>query len=297
MTPVNVLQLDGEQIKLAIQKDGRLTEATLQLLRTAGLQFESAKQRLFTVCRNFPLAILYVRDDDIPEYVADGVADLGIVGQNLVREAERPVEELLPLNYGHCTLMVAVPRESHIQSVEHLAGCKIATSYPVTTRQFFQERGINVDITTISGSVELAPTLGVSTAIVDLVSSGSSLKLNDLVPLESVLQSQAALIANPTTFKDEQKSVILNRLLMRLNGVINARSYKYIMMNAPRKALPSIVELAAGMHSPTVLPTADPDWISVHIAVAEDVFWESIEQLRELGAQGILVSPIEKLFI
>jgi ATP phosphoribosyltransferase len=219
------------------------------------------------------------------------------VGQNLVREAERPVEELLPLNYGHCTLMVAVPRESHIQSVEQLAGCKIATSYPVTTRQFFQERGINVDITTISGSVELAPTLGVSSAIVDLVSSGSSLKLNDLVPLESVLQSQAALIANTTISRDEQKALVLNRLLMRLKGVLNARSYKYIMMNAPREVLPSIVELAAGMHSPTVLPTADPDWISVHIAVAEDVFWESIEQLRALGAQGILVSPIEKLFI
>jgi ATP phosphoribosyltransferase len=297
MAPVHVLQLDGEQIKLAIQKEGRLTEATLQLLRTAGLQFESAKQRLFSVCRNFPLAILYVRDDDIPEYVADGVADLGIVGQNLVQETERPVEELLPLNYGHCALMVAVPRESQIQSVEQLAGCKIATSYPVTTRRFFLERGINVDITTISGSVELAPTLGVSSAIVDLVSSGSSLKLNDLIPLEQVLQSQAALIANGDVFKDEQKSLFTNRLLMRLKGVLNARSYKYIMMNAPREALPAIVDLSSGMRSPTVLPTADAEWISVHIAVAEDTFWESIEQLRELGAQGILVSPIEKLFL
>lgn len=297
MTPTHILQIDGEQIKLAVQKEGRLTEATLQLLRTAGLQFESAKQRLFSVCRNFPLAILYVRDDDIPEYVADGVADLGIVGQNLVQETERPVEELLPLNYGHCTLMVAVPRESEIQSVEQLAGCKIATSYPVSTHRFFQARGISVDITTISGSVELAPTLGVSTAIVDLVSSGSSLKLNDLVPLETVLQSQAALIANSATFQDEQKALCVNRLLMRLKGVINARSFKYIMMNAPREALPAIVELSSGMRSPTVLPTADPNWVSVHIAVAEDVFWESIEQLRELGAQGILVSPIEKLFL
>jgi ATP phosphoribosyltransferase len=297
MTPVNVLQLDGEQIKLAIQKEGRLTESTLQLLRTAGLQFESAKQRLFSVCRNFPLAILYVRDDDIPEYVADGVADLGIVGQNLVQEAERPVEEVLPLNYGHCTLMVAVPRESQIKSVEQLASCKIATSYPVSTRRFFRERGINVEITTISGSVELAPTLGVSSAIVDLVSSGSSLKLNDLVPLEQVLQSQAALIANEDVFQDEQKSLLMNRLLMRLNGVLNARSFKYIMMNAPRGALPAIVNLSSGMRSPTVLPTADPDWIAVHLAVAEDVFWESIEQLRALGAQGILVSPIEKLFL
>ncbi len=290
-------KLNGENVKLAIQKEGRLTEETLNLLRTAGLHFESYKQRLFSACRNFPLDILYVRDDDIPEYVAEGVVDLGIVGRNLVVETEQPTDELLALDYGHCTLTIAVPRDSDITDLNQLAGCKVATSYPVATRRFFAERDIEVEVITISGSVEITPALGVATAIADLVSTGSSLKLNDLTPLATVFESQSLLVANRELAENERKAAIVERLLLRFRGALAAREYKYIMMNAPRAALPRIYELCPGLKSPTVLPTADPDWVAVHTVVREDVFWEVIEQLRLLGTQGILVSPIEKMFI
>lgn len=290
-------KLNGENVKLAIQKEGRLTEETLNLLRTAGLHFESYKQRLFSSCRNFPLDILYVRDDDIPEYVAEGVVDLGIVGRNLVVETQQPVDELLALDYGHCTLTIAVPSDSEITDLAQLAGLKVATSYPVATRRFFAERDIEVEVITISGSVEITPALGVATAIADLVSTGSSLKLNDLTPLASILQSQSLLVANRGLKVDERKASIVERLLLRFKGTLAAREYKYIMMNAPRDALPRIFAITPGLKSPTVLPTADPDWVAVHTVVREDVFWEVIEQLRLLGTQGILVSPIEKMFI
>ncbi|HTK06505.1 MAG TPA: ATP phosphoribosyltransferase [Ktedonobacteraceae bacterium] len=297
MKGTNTLQLPKEHVKLAIQKEGRLTESTLELLHTAGLHIEAYKQRLFSSCRNFPLTVLFVRDDDIPEYVSEGVVDLGIVGKNLVVETQQVVEELLPLNYGHCTLTVAIPRESSIENIQQLAGRKIATSYPITTKKFFEEQNIDVDIITISGSVEVTPALGVASAIVDLVSTGSSLKLNDLVPLKTVLQSQSLLIAHPASVQDETKAPLIDSLLMRFRGVMNARSFKYIMMNAPTKNVPAITELCTGLRSPTVLPTADPEWVAVHIAVPEDDFWNIIEQLRILGSQGILVTPIEKLFL
>ncbi len=290
-------KLNGENVKLAIQKEGRLTDETLNLLRTAGLHFESYKQRLFSACRNFPLDILYVRDDDIPEYVAEGVVDLGIVGRNLVVETQQPVDELLALDYGHCTLTVAVPSDSDITDLSQLAGHKVATSYPVATRRFFAERKIEVEVITISGSVEITPALGIATAIADLVSTGSSLKLNDLVPLATVFESQSLLVANCKLGENERKAAIVERLLLRLRGALAAREYKYIMMNAPRAALPRIFAITPGLKSPTVLPTADPDWVAVHTVVREDVFWEVIEQLRLLGTQGILVSPIEKMFI
>ncbi len=291
------MELPKEQIKLAIQKEGRLTKSTLDLLHTAGLQIEAYKQRLFSTCRNFPLTLLFVRDDDIPEYVSEGVVDLGIVGKNLVVETQQVVEEVLSLNYGHCTLSVAVPRESNIDSIQQLAGRKIATSYPVTTKKFFEEHNIDVDIITISGSVEIAPALGVAAAIVDIVSTGSSLKLNDLVPLTTVLQSQSMLIANPASVQDDFKSRLIDNLLLRFRGVMNARAFKYVMMNAPAKNVPAIAELCTGLRSPTVLPTADPEWVAIHIAVPENDFWNIIEQLKDLGSQGILVSPIEKLFL
>jgi ATP phosphoribosyltransferase len=291
------LELPKEHIKLAIQKQGRLTESTLELLHTSGLHIEAYKQSLFSSCRNFPLTILFVRDDDIPEYVSEGVVDLGIVGRNLIVETQQVVEEILPLNYGHCTLAVAVPRESGIESIQQLAGRKIATSYPITAKKFFEEQHVNVDIITISGSVEIAPALGVASAIVDIVSTGSSLKLNDLVFLTSVLQSQSVLVANPVSLQDDFKARLIDSLLMRFRGVMNAQSFKYIMMNAPARNVPAITELCTGLRSPTVLPTADPEWVAIHIAVPEENFWNIIEQLRDLGSQGILVSPIEKLFL
>ncbi|HTI14961.1 MAG TPA: ATP phosphoribosyltransferase [Dictyobacter sp.] len=290
-------KFNGDHIKLAIQKDGRLTEDTRALLRTVGLHFESYKQRLFSICRNFPLDILYVRDDDIPEYVAEGVVDLGIVGQNLVVESGTKVTELLPLNYGHCSLMVAVPAESGIENIQQLEGLKIATSYPLTTTKYFAEHKVNVNVITISGSVEITPALGVSSAIVDLVSTGSSLKLNDLVPIATVLDSQSSLIANPTSIENVYKKAIIDRLMTRFRGVLAAADYKYVMMNIPRSALEYVSTTTPGLKSPTVLPTADAEWMVVHTAIREDMFWDVIEKLKEHGAQGILVSSIEKMFV
>ncbi|GLV57294.1 ATP phosphoribosyltransferase [Dictyobacter sp. S3.2.2.5] len=292
-----VTRLSEDHIKLAIQKDGRLTEDTRNLLRTVGLHFESYKQRLFSICRNFPMDILYVRDDDIAEYVAEGVVDLGIVGRNLVVESDKPVTEIMSLNYGHCSLKVAVPAESGITNIEQLAGCKVATSYPVTTSRFFQERNVDVNVITISGSVEITPALGVASAIVDLVSTGSSLRLNDLVAIDNVLDSQSVIIANRDSLANDHKAAIIERLLTRCRGVIAASEYKYVMMNVPSSALEYISTIMPGLKSPTVLPTADPSWMAVHTAIREDMFWDVIEELKTLGAQGILVSSIEKMFV
>ncbi|GCE03999.1 ATP phosphoribosyltransferase [Dictyobacter aurantiacus] len=292
-----VTRLSEDHIKLAIQKDGRLTEDTRNLLRTVGLHFESYKQRLFSICRNFPMDILYVRDDDIAEYVAEGVVDLGIVGRNLVVESDKPVTEIMPLNYGHCSLKVAVPAESGITNIEQLSGCKVATSYPVTTSRFFQERNVDVNVITISGSVEITPALGVASAIVDLVSTGSSLRLNDLVAIDNVLDSQSVIIANRDSLVNDHKAAIIERLLTRCRGVIAASEYKYVMMNVPASALEYISTIMPGLKSPTVLPTADPSWMAVHTAIREDMFWDVIEELKTLGAQGILVSSIEKMFV
>jgi ATP phosphoribosyltransferase len=290
-------KLNDDHLKLAIQKDGRLTEDTRNLLRLIGLHYESYKQRLFSICRNFPLDILYVRDDDIAEYVAEGVVDLGIVGRNLVVESEKPVKEILALNYGHCSLKVAVPAESGITSVQQLDGCKVATSYPATTSRYFAEQKVDANIIPISGSVEITPALGVASAIVDLVSTGSSLRLNDLVPIANVLDSQSVVIANHASLVDDNKAAIIERLLTRFRGVMAAAEYKYVMMNVPSNALEYISTIMPGLKSPTVLPTADVEWMAVHTAIREDMFWDVIEELKALGAQGILVSSIEKMFV
>lgn len=294
---MSMSKLNDDHLKLAIQKDGRLTEDTRNLLRLIGLHYESYKQRLFSICRNFPLDILYVRDDDISEYVAEGVVDLGIVGRNLVVESEKPVEEILALNYGNCSLKVAVPAESGITSIQQLSGCKVATSYPVTTSRYFAEQKVDVNIIPISGSVEITPALGVASAIVDLVSTGSSLKLNDLVPIANVLDSQSVIIANRTSLADNTKATIIERLLTRFHGVMTATEYKYVMMNVPCSELEYITTIMPGLKSPTVLPTADPEWMVVHTAIREDMFWDVIEELKARGIQGILVSSIEKMFV
>jgi ATP phosphoribosyltransferase len=290
-------KLNDDHLKLAIQKDGRLTEDTRNLLRTVGLHYETYKRQLFSICRNFPLDILYVRDDDIAEYVAEGVVDLGIVGRNLVVESEKPVRELLALNYGHCSLKVAVPADSGITSVEQLSGCKVATSYPVTTTRYFADQHIDAKVITISGSVEITPALGIASAIVDLVSTGSSLRLNDLVPIANVLDSQSTVIGNLRSVNNPEKRLIIERLLTRCQGVIAASEYKYVMMNVPQESLEYITTIMPGLKSPTVLPTADVSWMAIHTAIRENVLWDVIEELKSLGAQGILVSPIEKMFV
>jgi ATP phosphoribosyltransferase len=285
------------QLRLAIQKEGRLTEDTLALLRAIGLEFESFGRRLFSNCRNFPLSLLHTRHDDIPEYVSAGTVDLGIVGQNLLHEEQVAVETLLPLGFGYCSLVVAVPKESSITSVEQLVGTKIATSYPRSAQRFFQAQQVPVEIITISGSVEVAPLLGLASAIVDLTATGSSLVLNDLRPLYTILESEAVLAANPSALADPARQANINRLLLRVKGVLAAKRYRYVMMNAPRSALEEIKQIVPGLKMPTVVPLADPEWVAVHSAIREEVFWEAIEALHAAGASEILVSPIEKLML
>jgi ATP phosphoribosyltransferase len=284
-------------VKLALQREGRLSEGSTSLLHRVGLEFDSYRNRLFASCRNFDLELLFVRDDDIPEYVADGVADLGIVGRNLVLESGCPVEELLPLGFGYCSLVVAVPDDSDMHAPSDLAGARIATSYPNSARRYFEDRAVPVQIVPVSGSVELTPTLGVARGIVELTATGSTLRVNDLREIDTVYTSEAELIANPEALADEHRARTIDRLTVRLKAAIAARAYKYIMMNAPRRALDAIERTTPGLKSPTVVDLADPDWVAVHAAVDAERFWDIIEQLRELGASEILVTPIESMIM
>lgn len=288
--------INNKNLKLAIQKEGRLTDETLEFLRKSGLEFESYKQRLFSSCRNFPMEILYVRDDDIPDYVASGTVDLGIVGQNILNEERPKVKKLLNLRYGFCSLIIAVPKESQIKDIKELKGKKIATSYPESTKKFFQKSNISVEVVRISGSVEITPSLGVAQAIVDLTSTGSTLALNDLRALTKVYDSEAVLIANEQTLANGKKD-LFSKLLTRFKGVLSAKDYKYVMMNAPEDVLPKLKKFTPGLKSPTISPLAKEGWISVQTVIKEDVFWETIERLKQIGAQGIIVLPIEKMII
>lgn len=285
------------RVKLAIQRNGRLTESTLSLLHHAGLEFESYGQRLFTTCRNFPLDIMFARDDDIPEYVHSGAVDLGVVGRNLLYEEGVETEELLPLGYGYCTLLVAVPGESGISDVKELQGKKVATSYPRSAQRFFDEIGLHAETVTLSGSVEIAPAMRIADAIVELSATGSTLLLHDLTPIHTILQSQAVVAACPAAMQDPPRRAQIDRLMLRLRASITARQYRYVMMNAPRSALPLIQEITPGLKSPTVVPLLDPDWVAVHTAIREEDFWDIIERLREAGASEILVTPIDKLML
>jgi len=289
-------KLNNNNLKLAIQKKGRLTEETLEFLRKSGLEFESYKQRLFSSCRNFALEILYVRDDDIPDYVASGTVDLGIVGQNILNEKRPRVKKLLNLRYGFCSLIVASPKESNIRSIEDLRNKTIATSYPESTKKFFKEKNIPVEIVNIRGSVEITPALGVANAIVDLTSSGSTLALNDLKLLENIYESEAVLIANAQTLVNGKK-LLLENLMTRFKGVLSAKEYKYVMMNAPKDILPQLENAVPGLKSPTISQLIQPGWISLQTVIKEDVFWETIERLKRIGATGIIVLPIEKMII
>jgi ATP phosphoribosyltransferase len=286
--------VESRKLRLAIQKDGRLSQPTMDLLRTVGLEFELYRAQLVAACRNFDIELLYVRDDDIPEYVAEGVVDLGIVGQNLVAEHGFDVCELQPLGFGYCQLVLAVPDESSVTDPRELVGAKVATSYPTSTRNYFESLGVKVTVIPVSGSVELAPALGVATAVVELTASGSTLRIHELRTIDTLLSSQAALIANRQARQGRHRQGI-DRLLVRVRAVLAARAHKYVMMNVPRAALQRVEEIAPGMKSATVVPLADPDWVAVHTAVREEVFWDTIEALREAGATEILVSPIEKL--
>jgi ATP phosphoribosyltransferase len=297
MTSARALINDDSQLKLAIQRSGRLTDHTLELLRHAGLEFESYGQRLFSHARNFPLSILYTRDDDIPDYVDLNTVDLGIVGRNLVHEKDADVVELAGLRYGYCELVVAVPGDSDITEPAQLLNAKIATSYPGSARRYFESLGGSPDIITISGSVEVAPALGLADAIVELTATGSSLRLNDLRAIHTILESEAVLIANRKALDNPAKREDIERLLMRINAVDAARRFKYVMMNAPADRLEDIKSVLPGLKSPTVIPLDVPGWVAVHAAIEEDVFWDKIERLRRAGATEILVSALDKLLL
>ena len=288
---------ESGRLRLAIQKSGRLTDATLALLRNIGLDFESYGQRLISHCENFPLSILYSRDDDIPGLVARGTVDLGIVGRNLLYEEDHAVEELLPLGYGQCSLVVAVLRESDYTDPRQLNDLRIATSYPASVRRYFEGLGGAPEIVRLKGSVEVAPALGSADAIADLSATGSSLILNDLRPIATILKSEAVLIANPASLAETQRREAIDRLLLRVRAVQAARRYKYVMMNAPTEALPAIRRELPGLKAPTIIPLDHEGFVAVHAAIREDIFWESVERLRAAGATEILVSSLEKLLL
>lgn len=282
-------------LKLAIQKSGRLHEDSIKLLNDCGIAVKSGGNHLRTVAENFPLEVYFLRDDDIPQYVEDGVADIGIVGENVLYEKGKQVEIIEALGFGKCRLSIAVKKTDEYRTANFLQGKKIATSYPVLTQKFLDENGINAEIHEISGSVELAPGIGLADAVCDLVSSGSTLFMNGLQEVQTILKSQAVLISKPQLTSEQQK--IVSQLLFRIRAVKKAKNNKYVLLNAPNESLDKIIALLPGMKSPTVLPLADEGWSSVHSVLSEDEFWEKIEALKNAGAQGILVVPIEKMIM
>ncbi|MFD1188476.1 ATP phosphoribosyltransferase [Pontibacter rugosus] len=282
-------------LRLAIQKSGRLSEDSLNLIRECGISFISSSLKLKTECTNFPLEILFLRDDDIPGYVADGVADIGIVGENVLVEEGKQELTVEKLGFSKCRLSLAVPKSVEYNSIQDLNGKNIATSYPNLLQAYLQEQGVQAHIHTISGSVEIAPSIGLAEAICDIVSSGSTLISNGLKEVERVFKSEAALIA--TKDLSQEKREILEKLLFRIHAVQRARKAKYILLNAPNDKIEEISDLLPSVKAPTVLPLAEEGWSSLHSVVNEDDFWEIIEKIKDAGAQGILVVPIEKMII
>lgn len=282
-------------LKIAIQKSGRLHDDSVKLLKDCGIDLKNGMNKLKTEADNFPLEVYFLRDDDIPQYVEDAVADVGIVGENVLFEKNKQVHSIEKLGFGKCRLSIAVERKETYDGVDYLQGKKIATSYPVLVQNFLNENKVNAEIHEISGSVEIAPGIGLADAIVDLVSSGSTLFMNGLKEVETVFKSEAVLIRNNDL--DGQKQKLLDKLLFRIRAVRKARNNKYILLNAPNESLDKIISLLPGMKSPTVLPLAEAGWSSVHSVLNENEFWEIIERLKDAGAQGILVVPIEKMIV
>jgi ATP phosphoribosyltransferase len=280
-------------LKIAIQKSGRLNEKSVELLKNCGLNFENYKSSLISPVSNFPLEILFLRDDDIPEYVQDGIADLGIVGENVIQETEVKVSYLQKLGFGKCSLKIAVPNNTNIQTVADLNGRSIATTYPVILNKYLTDLGIQSDIRTISGSVEISPGLGLSDAICDLVSTGGTLKSNGLKPFADVMSSEAVLIGGVGSENND----LIKELIQRIQSVLRAKETKYVVLNVERSNLDAVVKLLPGVKSPSVVPLAESDWVAVHTVIPERDFWDRISLLKQAGAQGIVVMPIEKIIL
>ncbi|WP_121965284.1 ATP phosphoribosyltransferase [Myroides sp. N17-2] len=281
------------KLKIAIQKSGRLSEKSLELLKECGIKFPNGGGKLIAESKNFPIEVLFLRDDDVTKYVEQQVADIGIVGENVFLEANLPVTILEYLGFGSCRLSLAVSKEVDYQGINYFEGKKIATSYPFVLEKYLKEQGINATIEFISGSVEIAPSIGLANGVCDIVSSGSTLMSNGLKEVQKVLDSQAVLISN--TSLSQEKQALLDKLLFRIKSVLNAKERKYILLNAPNDKLDQIISILPGMKSPTILPLADEGWSSLHSVIQEDQFWDIIDELKTLGAEGILVAPIEKM--
>lgn len=283
------------KLKIAVQKSGRLNQDSLNLLRACGIQFPDGQTKLIAAATNFPLEILFLRDDDIPQYVEQKVADVGIIGQNVLRESGTQVREIERLGYAQCRLSLALPKEDNYKSLADFNQKRIATSYPNILSHFFAAHHIEAEIEVISGSVEIAPGIGLAEGICDIVSSGSTLRSNGLKEVHCILKSEAVLVANEKI--DAGKTAILEKLLFRIKAVQNAGANKYILLNAPNEKIPDITNILPGMNSPTLLPLARPGWSSLHSVIQEDKFWDVIDKLRENGAEGILIVPIEKMIV
>lgn len=282
-------------LRIAVQSKGRLYDDTIHLLEEADIKVPSSKRTLLVQSPNFPLEVLYLRDDDIPQSVANGVADIGVVGENEFIERGEDAQIIQRLGFSKCRLSLAIPKECKYNNIEWFNGRKIATSYPNILRRFMNKRNINADIHVINGSVEISPGIGLADGIFDIVSSGSTLASNNLREVEVVMESEALLIGN--WHMDEEKHKVLNEMLFRFEAVRSAQDKKYVMMNAPKDKVQAITKVLPGIKSPTIIPLADTDWCSIHTVLDERRFWEIIGKLKDLGAQGILVSPIEKMIL
>ncbi len=281
------------KLRIAIQKSGRLNEESLKLIRDCGIAIDNGDDQLKVTARNFPLEVFFLRNSDIPEYVQDGVADVAIIGSNVLVEKPHRVEVIKQLGFSKCRISLAIGKNETYTGLQYFNGKKLATSYPKTLQGFLDSHNLKADIHEISGSVEIAPNIGLSDAICDIVSTGSTLFKNGLKEVEVMHHSEAILIAGPN-MKPEARA-ILDKLVMRINAVLSGRANKYILLNAPNNKLPDIIALLPGMKSPTILPLADSGWSSLHSVISEKEFWEKIDGLKAAGAQGILIVPIEKM--
>jgi ATP phosphoribosyltransferase len=283
------------KLKLAIQKNGRLSEQSLALLKECGIKFNNGTSKLKTLSTNFPLELLFLRDDDIPQYVEQGVAHIGILGENEVLEKNKDINTIEKLGFANCRLSLAIPKEETYTNVSYFNKKKIATSYPKILANFLHQNNLSAEIEEISGSVEIATGIGLANAIFDIVSTGSTLISNGLKEVETVINSEAVLVANKDLQKKEEQ--LLTQLLFRINAVRNAKENKYILLNAPKESLETICQIIPGIKSPTILPLANPNWFSLHSVIKEDDFWEVIDRLKQAGAEGILVIPINNMIV
>lgn len=283
------------KLKIAVQKSGRLHDDSLSLLKDCGISIDNGRDQLKASAKNFPIELYYLRNGDIPQYLKDGVVDCAVIGENLLIEKGDSLRIVERLGFSKCRVSLAIPKNVKYASIDFFEGKRIATSYPNTIKNYLAEKGIETELHIINGSVEIAPNIGLADAICDIVSSGSTLFKNNLKEVEVILQSEAVLAVSPSI--SEESAAILNKLQFRIQSVLKGRDNRYVLLNAPNNKLEEIMKLLPGMKSPTVLPLADKEWSSIHSVVKQDIFWDVIDRLKEAGAEGILVCPIEKMVL